>query len=429
MVAQFCDAHTKNGRLQAFLQMSTLKNSAPISANDSSEKRSSTWIVASLLVLLVIGVILWIGSSVFVRQETTLPPHRRGTSSGPDKPSATIQSMTPSSTTKVKSMTEMSGFVDWTKKYKKRYTEAEQGTRVKKWADAARQVEVLRLENPYARFEVNDTADLSPDEFLAFHVGPTMSNQTYQGISRIAMEQAFGVGGYQLPIGLPPAANNVGSSLNWADRGVLPPVHAQGACSASWSFVASDLVTAQYALLRSTERVPLVPLSIQQLIDCDQRNLGCRGGLLSNGLDYIRTNGLEAATTYPRTALREQCAYNVNSVLPKTRSLVFGNVPNNVEAIQEHLVAIGPLGSMMDATCLQFYQSGILTSKTTFPANQVNHAVLLVGFGNASGVGDYWIVRNSWGTSWGENGGYFRVLCGNNIGSIEENVMYAKLML
>jgi C1A family cysteine protease len=95
----------------------------------------------------------------------------------------------------------------------------------------------------------------------------------------------------------------------------------------------------------------------------------------------------------------------------------------NEVALAQTVASVGPVSVLIDATSnFQSYQSGIL-SDSTCSANALNHAVLIVGYGTDAKAGDYWIVKNSWGTMWGESG-YFRIVRGKNMCGIASWAMY-----
>lgn len=157
----------------------------------------------------------------------------------------------------------------------------------------------------------------------------------------------------------------------------------------------------------------LVSLSGQQLIDCswDEGNYGCEGGLVSNGLEYVKKFGIESEADYPYIQTNENCRYNKNKVVTKIKGYVEIEEGNERD-LQIAVATVGPVSVAIDATFeLQGYVSGILDDHfcTTY---ELNHYVLLVGYGVENGI-EYYLVKNSWGEGWGDNG-YFKIVRNKN---------------
>jgi cathepsin L len=147
-----------------------------------------------------------------------------------------------------------------------------------------------------------------------------------------------------------------------------------------------------------------VKLSEQQLVDCSGSygNLGCNGGLMDNAFKYTQKYGIESEANYGYKAVDGSCKYNASKVVFKNSGFV--DVPaRNLDQLAA-AVNLQPVSVAVDAESWQFYSSGIYSANC---GTSLDHGVLLVGYGSESGK-DYWIVRNSWGTSWGENG-YIRL--------------------
>lgn len=315
-------------------------------------------------------------------------------------------------------------FLAWKRKYNKTYlTPLEEVSRYAQWKITQEKLTRFRLQNPGASFEARQWADQSDEEFQSNHLGPTVSAKTYNAVNSVAVRNNFGDDYNAAPSGT--LARTVPASFDWRTKNAVTPVQNQNQCASSWAFASSDVVATQNFLRTGS----LQSLSSQQLLDCDSNNLACRGGVLSNSFSYIRLNGLETVQTYPPSdplrVFQSSCQYNAANVLPFTKNITFGQVAENEKTIRTYLVSIGTLAAMMDASSLQHYSSGVLSSPNGCSSTDVNHAVEIVGYGTDQVAGDYWIVKNSWGTGWGENG-YFRIQRGTNLCAIESGVMYAK---
>ncbi len=154
----------------------------------------------------------------------------------------------------------------------------------------------------------------------------------------------------------------------------------------------------------------LVEFSVQDLNDClktgPYRNWGCKGGYPSNAFYYATTKGLIPTPYAPYKAVDGYCNPNANALRYKVtgyRNIKYGDE----EEIKNAVAKYGPVTVAIDASewGFAYYSSGIYVSTTCNPNNN-NHAVLIVGYGSERGI-DYWIIKNSWGSSWGEVSGFF----------------------
>jgi len=168
----------------------------------------------------------------------------------------------------------------------------------------------------------------------------------------------------------------------------------------------------------------LVSLSEQQLVDCSaaQGDQGCNGGLMDYAFQYVITNnGITSEAQYPYTAVTGTCNTNVTSVATISS---FVDVTPGSEAALLTAVNIGPVSVAIEAdqSCFQFYSGGILSDPTC--GMNLDHGVLAVGYDTDSASGTpFWIVKNSWGTSWGEQG-YVRMIRGTNECGIAQEASY-----
>ena len=145
-------------------------------------------------------------------------------------------------------------------------------------------------------------------------------------------------------------------------------------------------------------------MSEQDLNDClttgSYKNWGCNGGYPSNAFHYAVTKGLAPLNQAPYQARDGYCN---NHIMKRYKVTGYRNIPYGDEnAIKDAVAKYGPVTVAIDASewGFAYYSSGIYISKTCNP-NSNNHAVLVVGYGSENGV-DYWIIKNSWGPSWGE---------------------------
>ncbi|CAF1377160.1 unnamed protein product [Adineta steineri] len=159
----------------------------------------------------------------------------------------------------------------------------------------------------------------------------------------------------------------------------------------------------------------LVSLSEQQLVDCStkQGNMGCNGGLMTQSFEYLEeAGGIESEDTYPYKGHEETCTFNTSKVVVKVCGFV--NISSgNEDALKQAVALIGPIATAVDAsrTSFQMYQSGVY-EEPQCSSDQPSHGIFIVGYGNESGK-DYWLLKNSWGTDWGEQG-YIKLIRNKN---------------
>ena len=209
----------------------------------------------------------------------------------------------------------------------------------------------------------------------------------------------------------PSFSNAAPDSFDWRDKGLVTPVRDQGMCGSCWAFSTVANLEGLYYKLKGVA----VDLSEQILVDCDTYDSACNGGLMEYAFQWIKENGMETEEDYPYTGYKGSCKADPSKYIDmkvtgwkKLGSSTSTWSPVDEEEIKEFLYETGPLAIALNANPLQTYSGGILDKTSSqCPVSGINHAVTLVGYGAESGV-DYWIVKNSWGENWGENG-YFRI--------------------
>ncbi|KAG7153916.1 digestive cysteine proteinase 1-like [Homarus americanus] len=193
------------------------------------------------------------------------------------------------------------------------------------------------------------------------------------------------------------------TEVDWRTQGAVTPVKDQGQCGSCWAFSTTGSLEGQH-FLKNGE---LVSLSEQQLVDCAGGiyfNQGCNGGWVNQAFKYIKHNGgVDTEASYPYEARDNTCRFNSNSVGATCTGFV-SIAQGSESALMTATRDIGPISVAIDAShrSFQSYSSGVYYEPSC-SSSQLDHAVLAVGYGSEGGQ-DFWLVKNSWSTSWGENG-------------------------
>ena len=287
-------------------------------------------------------------------------------------------------------------FQRFVKKYGKKYSSTEEYlTRY----NAFKGNYLTILENGPQEYDVGITkySDMTPEEFAKTYLNLKFDPDSLLNIETVTPKETDD-----------PAPD----SFDWRDKGVVADVKDQGQCGSCWSFATMANLEGLYAQKKKVIKT----FSEQFLVDCDTEDAGCNGGLMEYAFDWLKKNGgFMYEKDYPYTSQNGTCKLDPSKYVdmkvtgyvklgPKTEGIL---LPCDENDMKEFLYQTGPLAIALNATPLQLYIGGIVDLDICNP--RINHAVTLVGYGTDSK--DYWIVKNSWGKDWGENG-YFRIARG-----------------
>ena len=260
-------------------------------------------------------------------------------------------------------------------------------------------METFKEENSLYQTGITKFSDLTKQEF----------KKTYLNLNYDAMAMANFEPTYVKVLNAAPDA------LDWRDSGIVSDVKDQGSCGSCWAFSTVGNLEGLYAKKKGVVKT----FSEQLLVDCDTSDSGCNGGLMEYAFNWLKKNGgIMYDSDYAYTGKKSNCK-SVPSKYADFKVTGYKKLGSSYstwsavdeDEVKEFLYETGPLAIALNADPLQTYVSGILDKTSTqCPQSGINHAVTLVGYGTDSL--DYWIVKNSWGKSWGESG-YFRIRRGN----------------
>ncbi|XP_057506603.1 senescence-specific cysteine protease SAG39-like [Actinidia eriantha] len=276
----------------------------------------------------------------------------------------------------------------WTARYGRVYKDtAEEEKRFNIFKDNVEYIESSNkaANKPYT-LGVNQFADLTNEEFklrnrFKSHVCSTTTSFKYENMTAVP------------------------STMDWRKKGAVTAIKDQGQCGCCWAF---SVVAAMEGITQLTTG-KLIALSEQELVDCDVsgEDQGCNGGLMDDAFTFIQqNNGLTTESNYPYDGTDGTCNRN-KEANHAAKITGYEDVPTNSESALLKAVANQPVSVAIDAGGLdfQFYSSGVFTGDC---GTDLDHGVAAVGYGTSDDGTKYWLVKNSWGIGWGEQG-YIRM--------------------
>ncbi|XP_072966039.1 fruit bromelain-like [Typha angustifolia] len=271
----------------------------------------------------------------------------------------------------------------WMAEYKRVYVNAEEKER--RFEVFKRNLKYIETSNNKPRqsytLSVNQFADLTNEEFMATHGGLKITNTTTPSTPFMHENLTWP------------------RWVDWRQRGAVTEVKNQGNCGSCWAFSAVAAIEGIFKIKRGR----LISLSEQELVDCDFLDYGCNGGWPDNAFNFVMLNrGIDTESDYTYQGYQGTC--NIRKLFNRVAYIRgYRGVPQNNERALMIAVARQPVSVAIDASGydFQFYRSGVFKG---YCGTSLNHAVTVVGYGINKRRTKYWIVKNSWGTGWGNNG-------------------------
>jgi len=287
--------------------------------------------------------------------------------------------------------------------YNKKFSTTEEDSRrAVFYAENMKRADEMQKLNPSATFGHNLFSYMSASEFKVMHNAESYYKRELE--RRAKPEVAAKIASSKVE-------NNgsIPSSIDWRKKGAVTYVKNQGQCGSCWSFSTTGGIEGQWFLAGHS----LVALSEQEFVSCDHVDQGCNGGLMDNAFEWVVSNRqgqVTSETAYPYVSGEGQVPYCQINGKP-TAAVITGHrdLAHSESAMKDWMATGGPISIAVDASSWQTYQGGIMTNCVS---TQLDHGVLAVGY-DMNNNPPYWIIKNSWSPSWGENG-YIRVEYGTN---------------
>jgi cathepsin L len=278
-------------------------------------------------------------------------------------------------------------FTDWMQLYQKSYHHDQFRARYQIWKDNLGFIDAHNADSTKTfKVAMNQFGDLTLAEFTSTYMGFKQPSGPLPG--EIFQPKH--------------AIQALPATWDWRTKGAVTAIKNQEQCGSCWSFSTTGSTEGCHQISTGN----LVALSEQNLMDCSysQGDQSCEGGLMTDAMNYIIQNGgIDTEASYPYLAQDEStCNYQSSNSGATLKS--YTNVQSGSESDLQTAVYQGPTSVAIDASqsSFQFYSSGVYYEPNC-SSTQLDHGVLAIGWGIDSGA-QYWLVKNSWGTSWGMNG-------------------------
>ncbi|XP_045184526.2 procathepsin L-like [Mercenaria mercenaria] len=276
--------------------------------------------------------------------------------------------------------------------YGKQYEHGVEGLRRQIWESNIKYIEQHNLEADRGlhtyRLGMNEYGDLTNEEFVS----------VMNGFKQNATKKVCGKFNPPMNVDL----SSLPDTVDWRKEGYVTEIKNQGQCGSCWSFSATGSLEGQN--FKKTGK--LVSLSEKNLMDCSkpEGNKGCEGGLMDQAFAYvIKNEGIDTEESYPYKPKNGPCEFKSEDIGATEKSCMDIETGSE-DDLQAAVATVGPISVGIDAShaSFQLYRSGVYNERRC-STKKLDHGVLAVGYGKDL-MKDYWLVKNSWGKSWGQEG-------------------------
>jgi len=266
----------------------------------------------------------------------------------------------------------------WKSYYSKGYGVAEESARFAIFVENYKRIIEFNAENDDVKLAINKFADITGEEFKNLNAGCF----NFDGIHKTVRS------GKPIP--------EVADSVDWRQKNAVTPVKNQQQCGSCWSFSTTGVLEGFNAIKSGK----LLSFSEQQIVDCDTTDMGCNGGNMNTAMEYTASNGIELESDYPYTAQDGQCQYNKGKSNKANSGYNF--IDTQSATALKAAIANQPVSIAIEADqrVFQFYNTGVIKKSC---GDSLDHGVLAVGYTTVGKV-EAFIVKNSWGSDWGQQG-------------------------
>jgi len=303
---------------------------------------------------------------------------------------------------------------------KKRYlTQEEHDKRAEIFEANSKLIEQHNSEGHSWVMQMNQFGDLTPKEFDALQ---TLYPSTL-GTSRSSAPRRH-----------KSIVTDIPASIDWRDQGLVTPVKNQGSCGSCWTF--STVVSYEGQVAKKTGT--LTSFSEQNLVDCVVNQvingstqvccMGCQGGLMDYAFAYMmekQSGKDDTEASYAYEGKDGTCRFNPSNTVNAPVQSYTDIIEGNENDLQNAVGTVGPVSVAVDANMFWQFYAGGLFNPLFCDGKKLNHGVAVVGYGNENGK-DYWIVKNSWGSTWGKQG-YMTMVMGKNLCGVSNAAVYPNL--
>ncbi|XP_060531362.1 cathepsin O-like [Cylas formicarius] len=259
-----------------------------------------------------------------------------------------------------------------------------------------------------ANYGLTKFSDMSPEEFRSQYLG-----QRYFDGKLIPEITENRRSAFALP-----------EKVDWRQKRAITKIKNQNDCGACWAFAVVETVES----LNAIRHGELAQLSVQQMIDCSTNNYGCKGGDICSLLSWLKSNNASVVkeSEYPLVLRPHKCRWNASLPGVRIDDFVCLSLVGNENLLLTLLATEGPVAVAVNAQTWQNYVGGVIQFHCDGEAASLNHAVQIVGYDLSQNVPHY-IVRNSWGDEFGDQG-YLYIAIGNNLCGIAHEVATLSVM-